>query len=279
MRILVTNDDGIDSTGLHVLVRTMCELDGDHEIVVAAPDAEYSGAGASLGALHLIRPEVRRARIDDCSASAVWAVTGPPALCVMFSRLGAFGPPFDLVVSGINPGANVGRAVYHSGTIGACLTARSGGISGVAVSQAVTGFAAEGQAWEDSIRGQHWQTAADVARAMVQGLVDDMPTEPVVLNINAPDLPVEEITGWSYGVVGTQVPRGMAAATLTPVEGHEGAFHVNMSWGDAVALAPETDGGIVENGKVSISYLSRLAHYDRDDLGVAVANLDELLSR
>ena len=118
MRILVTNDDGIDSIGLHVLVRAMCRLDGGHEIVVAAPDTEYSGAGASLGALHLIRPEVRVARIEGCTASAVWAVTGPPALCVMFSRLGAFGEPFDLVVSGINPGANVGRAVYHSGTVG-----------------------------------------------------------------------------------------------------------------------------------------------------------------
>jgi len=278
MRILVTNDDGIDSTGLHVLVRAMCDLDGDHEIVVAAPDTEYSGASASVGALHLIRPEVRIARIEECRASAVWSVTGPPALCVMFSRLGAFGPPFDLVVSGINPGANVGRAVYHSGTIGACLTARSGGISGVAVSQAVTGFAAEGQAWEDAIRGQHWQTAADVARVMVQGLVDDMPEEPVVLNINAPDVPVEEISGWSYGIVGTSLPRAMAGAKLEPVEGHEGAFHVNMSWGDAVLLAPETDGGIVERGRVSISYLSRLAHEDRDDLGGAIKNLDALLA-
>ena len=96
MRILVTNDDGIDSIGMHVLARAMCRLDGDHEIIVAAPDEEYSGAGASLGALHLIHPEVRRAHIDDCPADAIWSVTGPPALCVMFSRLGAFGPPFDL---------------------------------------------------------------------------------------------------------------------------------------------------------------------------------------
>ena len=59
MRILVTNDDGIDSVGLHMLARAMCALDGDHEIVVAAPDQEYSGAGAALGALHLIQPEVR----------------------------------------------------------------------------------------------------------------------------------------------------------------------------------------------------------------------------
>jgi 5'-nucleotidase len=279
MRILVTNDDGIDSIGLHVLTRSMCELTGDHEIVVAAPDTEYSGASASLGALHLIRPEVRVSRIEECAASAVWAVTGPPALCVMFSRLGAFGPPFDLVVSGINPGANVGRAVYHSGTIGAALTARSGGISGVAVSQSVSGFAVEGQAWDESLRNQHWQTAADVAKVMVQGLVDDMPTEPVVLNINVPDVPLEDVTKWTYGVVGSQLPRSMAGATLEPVPGHEGAFHVAMSWGQAVELAPETDGGIVERGEVSISYLTRLAHEERDDVGAAIANLETLLAR
>jgi 5'-nucleotidase len=261
-----------------VLVRSMCELDGDHEIIVAAPDKEYSGAGASLGALHLIRPEVHIARIEDCDADAVWSVTGPPALCVMFSRLGAFGPPFDLVVSGINPGANVGRAVYHSGTVGAALTARSGGISGVAISQSVTGFAAEGQAWDEAIRGQHWQTAADITRVVVQGLVDDMPAEPVVLNINVPDVPLAEVTKWTYGEVGSQLPRAMAKATLEPVPGHEGAFHVVMAWGELAALSGETDGAIVERGEVSISHLSRLAHEHRDDLGRAIANLESLLT-
>ena len=279
MRILVTNDDGIDSIGLHVLVRAMCRLDGDHEVVVAAPDTEYSGAGASLGALHLIRPEVRVARIEGCTASAVWAVTGPPVLCVMFSRLGAFGEPFDLVVSGINPGANVGRAVYHSGTVGAALTARNGRVSGVAISQSVAGFGVEGQAWDDAIAGQHWESAAEVGRVMVQGLLADMPTDPVVVNVNVPDVPLEEITSWKFGVVGNQPPRSMAGATLDPVPGHDGAFHVNMSWGDTVVLDPETDGGIVERGQVAVTYLTRLVHEDRDDIPGVTAALGALLTR
>ena len=279
MRILVTNDDGIDSIGLHVLVRAMCRLDGDHEVVVAAPDTEYSGAGASLGALHLIRPEVRVARIEGCTASAVWAVTGPPALCVMFSRLGAFGEPFDLVVSGINPGANVGRAVYHSGTVGAALTARNGRVSGVAISQSVAGFGVEGQAWDDAIAGQHWESAAEVGRVMVQGLLADMPTDPVVVNVNVPDVPLEEITSWKFGVVGNQPPRSMAGATLDPVPGHDGAFHVNMAWGDTVVLDPETDGGIVERGQVAVTYLTRLVHEDRDDIPGVTAALGALLTR
>ncbi len=140
-RILVTNDDGIDSVGLHVLARAVAPL-GD--VVVAAPDQEFSGAGAAIGALHIMQPEVHRATIDDIDTA--WAVTGPPALCVMFARLGAFGPLPDLIVSGINPGANVGRSVYHSGTVGAALTGRNGSIPGIAVSQSVSNFGVEGQA-------------------------------------------------------------------------------------------------------------------------------------
>jgi 5'-nucleotidase len=277
MRILVTNDDGIDSIGLHVLARSICELDGDHEVHVVAPDQEYSGAGAALGALHLIQPEVRRGHIDDCPVAAVWKVSGPPALCVMFARLGAFGPPFDLIVSGINPGANVGRAVYHSGTVGAALTGRNGGISGIAVSQAVTGFGVEGQGWDESIATQHWDSAAAVAKVVAQALVDDMPVEPVVVNINVPDLPIEEFGTWHHAEVGMVPPRSMARATLRPIVGHEGAFHVEMGWGDTVQLAADTDGGIVERGDVAITYLTRLVHHDRPDLGSISKSLDELL--
>ena len=82
-----------------------------------------------------------------------WAVTGPPALCVMFARLGAFGPPFDLVVSGINPGANVGRSVYHSGTVGAAYRPERRH-QRVAVSQAVAGFGVEGQGWDEMLADQ-----------------------------------------------------------------------------------------------------------------------------
>ena len=98
MRILLTNDDGIDSIGLHVLARAM-RAHGD--VVVIAPDQEYSGAGAALGALHLIQPSVCRHQLDGIDEA--WSVSGPPALCVMFARLGAFGPKFDLIVSDIAP--------------------------------------------------------------------------------------------------------------------------------------------------------------------------------
>lgn len=278
MRILVTNDDGIDSIGLHVLARAICELDGDHEVHVVAPDQEYSGAGAAIGALHLIQPEVRRAEIADCPADGIWKVSGPPALCVFFARLGAFGGGFDLVVSGINPGANVGRSVYHSGTVGAALTGRNGHISGIAISQAVTGFGVEGQGWDDAIATQHWDSAATVAARVAQSLLDDMPVEPVVVNINVPDLPLEAFGTWRHAEVGDQPPRSMAAATMKPIPGHQDAYTVEMGWGDPETLAPETDGGVIERGDVAITYLTRLAHHDRPDLGSIGKALDNLLS-
>jgi 5'-nucleotidase len=272
VRILVTNDDGIDSVGLHLLARTMCNH-GD--VVVVAPDREYSGASASVGALHLMRPEVRRASIRD--VPEVWTLNGPPALCVMFARLGVFGQRFDLVVAGINPGANVGRAVYHSGTVGACLTARIGGISGVAVSQAVTGFGVEGQGWDEMIADQKWGTAAAVADVVVGALVADMPAEPVVINLNVPNLPLDRIAGWTEAEVGLVPPRSVSTAVLEPIVGHEDAYNVRMAWGDEAELPPGSDGEAIRNDRIAVTYVSRLVADRRPDLSAAEAALDGLV--
>jgi 5'-nucleotidase len=272
VRILVTNDDGIDSLGLHVLARA---LRGRGEIVIAAPDTEYSGAGASLGPLHLIQPEVRRARVEGISEA--WTVSGPPALCVMFARLGAFGPGFDLVVSGINPGANVGRAVYHSGTVGAALTARNGGISGVAVSQAVADGGVEGQGWDDMLADQRWETAAAAADAVVGGLIESPTSTPVVININVPNVDLDQVQGWRYATVGRVPPRTIDKVVLEPKQGHEGAFHVRMSWGDAAVLPPETDGGAVERNEIAVTFLSPISASEDPDPSATAGALDRLL--
>jgi 5'-nucleotidase len=274
MRILLTNDDGIDSIGLHILARAMRPF-GD--VVIIAPDREFSGASAALGALNLIQPEVRRVTIEGIDES--WSVSGPPALCVMFARLGAFGVPFDLVVSGINPGVNVGRSVYHSGTIGACISGRNGGLSGVAVSQAVEGFGIEGQAWDDMLIGQKWDTAAAVTAAFVEGLVADPPSEPVLANLNVPNVPIDQIKGWRHAEVGKEPPRRMTTAVLERKQGQNDVFNVSMSWGDAEDLPDHTDGGIVENCEVAITYLSRMDATKRDDLEQAERGLSRLLTR
>ena len=269
MRILVTNDDGIDAVGLHVLARRLVEL-GD--VVVAAPDREYSGAGAALGTLHLIHPEVRRVDLDGVPEA--WSVTGPPALCVMFARLGVFGEPFDLVVSGINPGANSGRAIYHSGTVGAALTARNGGVSGLAVSQAVDDFGVEGQGWDEMLDHQRWDTAAEVGTLVAQAMLDDLPEEPIVLNVNVPNRALGDIAGWRRAEVARLPPRTLAHATLTPKAGHDDAFDVQMEWGDPIVLPVETDSGAVEAGYVAITALSRMLDDPLVDLARVTAALD-----
>jgi 5'-nucleotidase len=261
VRILVTNDDGIDATGLKVLARRLSDL---AEVVVVAPDREYSGSGAALGALHVIQPEVRRETLEGVREA--WSVTGPPALCVVFARLGVFDGPFDLVVSGINPGANTGRAVYHSGTVGAALTARNGGVSGVAVSQAVEGFGVEGQGWDEMLEGQHWDTAAEVGAGVVERLLKALPEEPVVINVNVPSCPLDEIAGWRRTEVADMPPRTLATAVLVPKAGHEGAYDVRMDWGDPIEAPLDTDSGAVEAGYVSITALGRMADDPTVDL-------------
>ncbi|MGK2948039.1 MAG: 5'/3'-nucleotidase SurE [Acidimicrobiales bacterium] len=268
MRILVTNDDGIDAVGLHVLARRLGPL-GD--VVVAAPDREYSGASAAVGTLHLIHPEVRQVALDGIKEA--WSVTGPPALCVMFARLGVFGGPFDLVVSGINPGANTGRAIYHSGTVGAALTARNGGVSGLAVSQAVAGFGVEGQGWDEMLADQQWDTAAEVGARAAGALLADLPADPVVINLNVPNLPLEDVKGWRRTEVALLPPRTLASAELTPMAGHEGAFEVQMHWGDPLELPDDTDSGAVEAGYIAVTALSRLL----DDPAVDLSTMGEAL--
>lgn len=275
MRILVTNDDGIDSIGLHVLARRMTEV-GD--VVVVAPDREYSGFGAALGTLELMTPEVHE--VDLAGVPAAWSVAGAPALCVFFARLGVFGS-VDVVVSGINPGVNTGRAIYHSGTVGAALTARNGGIPALAVSQTVAGFGVEGQGSSDALADQHWDTAAEfaaVAAPVVAGWDATSATPPPVLNLNVPNCALDELAGWTDAAVGTVPPRAVEEARLVPKPGHAGAHTVEMRWGDPVELPEGTDGGSVERNLVAVTHLRPFAHEPHEALAGLGERFDRLFS-
>lgn len=274
MRILVTNDDGIDSVGLHALALAMRPYG---EVIVVAPDREYSGAGAAIGPLHLAQPDVHRDHLDGIDE--VWTLDGPPGLCVMLARLGAFGDPFDLVVSGINPGNNVGRSVYHSGTVGAAITARLGGITGVAVSQAVSGWDALGQGVEEGLSEQKWETAAEVASIAVAGIVEHPPAEASVLNLNVPNVGLDEIKGWRHTTLGAP-PAAVtgAKARLHPREGHEKSFHLTLEWGQGHEFAEHTDAGAVRAGWVSVTWLGAIGEAENPAPPLDLV-LDEHLTR
>jgi 5'-nucleotidase len=162
-----------------VLTAAMREL--GHDVVIVAPNREMSGSSASMGPMayadHVNYEQVALAEHPDVEA---YAVDGPPAMCVIAAMLGGFGPPPDLVVSGVNPGLNCGRATLHSGTIGAALTGARWGCSGLAVS---IGLA-------DRI---HWQTAAVYAQAAL-GALEHTPVGTTV-NLNVPNVPVGEVRG------------------------------------------------------------------------------------
>ena len=272
MRILVTNDDGFDAPGLAVLAARLTEV---ADLAVVAPDRDYSGSSAAFGRLWDHDPVVREVAVPG--ADEAWSVAGPPALCVLYARHGAFGD-FDLVVSGINPGANVGRAVAHSGTVGAVTTGRLGGLSGVAVSQAVDDWAVIGQPVTDGSNGQLWATAADCAAVAAEVLLADLPTDPVVVNINAPNLAIEELSGWRRTTIADEPIRGTDSIELEPIEGDPGAFHARLGWGEAVDLPADTDGGAVEQGYVSVTWLAPCTGEDPPEAAPVEAALSSLVA-
>jgi 5'-nucleotidase len=179
-RVLVTNDDGIDSPGIRWLARAAAQAGRD--VVVAAPDTEYSGMSAALTAVQEGGRVVAKRR--DLDGRAAYAVAASPAWIVLMAINGAFGERPDVVLSGVNRGANAGRAVLHSGTVGAALTAAAGGVRAMAVSLDVPD-AADGS--------RHWATAAGIALDLLPVLTAaDAGT---VLNVNAPDLPRGRLRG------------------------------------------------------------------------------------
>jgi 5'-nucleotidase len=176
-RILLTNDDGIDSPGLHAMAR---RLAGDFDVIVVAPDAERSGSGTGIGYFDpTLGVAVASTLVGGCRA---FAVAGPPGLAVMSAMLGAWGDVPDLVLSGINPGINTGHSVLHSGTVGAVLTARTFGSDGVAVSLAPS------EPWR-------WETAATLASAVVEWALDRPTTSCTTLNLNVPGVDLAELRG------------------------------------------------------------------------------------
>lgn len=244
MKILVTNDDGIDSDGIHELARALATT--GHEILVVAPSTDWSGAGAAIGNL---RPDaalaVSRAEIPGAPDVEAWALDGPPALCLVAGRLGAFGELPDLVVSGINAGANTGRAVLHSGTVGAALAGQNFGISGLAVSvDAGERAAIDSDAWR-------WDTAAAIAVETLP-LVVDAPVGSV-LNLNVPALDRDEVLGvrWTH-----LAPFGAVRATITANDGGALQWELTPTGYDP---PEDTDQGAIERGWASLTALVGIA--------------------
>lgn len=209
---LVTNDDGIESPGLCALANAA--LSAGMEVVVAAPAEEASGSSAAItgtgtvavtGHTDRSRIQVERRELAKVPGAPAFAVRAAPGLIALLAVHRAFGPPPDIVLSGINRGANIGRVILHSGTVGAALTAGVNGIRALAVSLDVGLHSA----------AQHWETAAKIVKVVLPRLMAQAPG--AVFNLNVPNVPEDELPELREA---TLAPFGIVQTTMTePAEG------------------------------------------------------------
>jgi 5'-nucleotidase len=218
-RILVTNDDGVGSPGLGVLAARLA-ADG-HDVFVVAPSEESSGSSAAVGdIMNGVAIVTRSVELPDAPGIPAVAVDGPPGRCVLLAVAGGFGPPPDLVLSGINPGANVGQFLQlHSGTLGAVLTAAGFGLSGMAVSTTRPS-------------PTNWGSAAELAARLVDYLAVCEPG--TSLNLNVPDRPLDQIKGLRAATSAAGWTRRLDLVGVSPGDS-------TMQWNDLPGSEPADD--------------------------------------
>ena len=228
MRILVSNDDGYFAPGIEVLAQTLSQI---AEVTVVAPERDHSGASNSLT---LDRPLLLRK-----AASGFHFVNGTPTDCVHLAVTGMLGEMPDMVVSGINHGANMGDDTIYSGTVAAATEGYLLGIPSLAVSLA-------------SKPGTHLGTAAAIALDVVRRFQRRGFPEPLLLNINVPDLPSGELRGIRVTRLGRRHKAEGVVKSLNPR--NETVYWVGAA-GAAQDAGEGTDFNAVAKGYVSITPL------------------------
>lgn len=229
MRVLVSNDDGVDAPGIRMLARTLQAA--DHEVLLVAPDRDRSGASNSL----TLDMPVRVVQLDASS----WKVYGTPTDCVHVAITGMLEVEPDIVVSGINNVANLGDDVIYSGTVAAATEGRFLGLPAVAVSLAST----------DHV-GQHYETAARAAVEIIARLrVDPLPAD-TILNVNVPDLPWSQIRGFEVTRLGN---RHRAEACVQQIDPRGRQWWWIGPAGREQDAGPGTDFHAIRSGCISIT--------------------------
>lgn len=230
MKILVTNDDGFYARGLWLLAR---ELSKVGEVVIVAPDREQSAVGSSMSLHHPLRVRKVRSPLEGVIS---YSVEGTPADCVILALGRLLDGKVDLVFSGINEGANLGDDVLLSGTVGAALQGYFKGIPSVALSVG-------------AIKDVHFDAAVRLAGVLAKQMAT-LPRE-VLLNVNLPNLPLEQIKGIEI----TKLGRRSFGDKI--VEGNDGKREYYWIVRGELEWHPEpgTDVGAFTSDKISITPL------------------------
>jgi 5'-nucleotidase len=237
MHILVTNDDGVQAPGLLALAQEMRKLG---KVTVFAPDKNWSASGHVKTMERPLR--VRETLLAD--GTAAFMSDGAPSDCVALPLLGLIEGKIDLVVSGINPNANVGHDVTYSGTVTAAMEAAIAGVKGIAVSL---------DSPEGHKGGLDYSTAAVVARKVAKRIIKDGLPEGVVINLNVPYLKEKQIKGYMITRQGLRVYRDALDERVDP----RGKPYYWIG-GEAPTGVdePGTDFGALRAGYVSITPLN-----------------------
>ena len=267
MRILVTNDDGVYSDGLWSLASALNEIG---KVSVVAPDRDMSGIGTAMTLLSVLRTEKIQSPINGVDAIAV---QGTPADCVILALESLFEHPFDLCVSGVNHGANLGLDIVSSGTVGAAMQSYLRGVPSIAVSVA-------------SLTEIVFDIASLTASVVSKRLLRKDYAETPLINVNLPN-------GTKQSIKGVCVTRlGPRAYLESVIEGHDGRRthywikHDRMVGADA---GKDTDIWAVRNGWISISsidwgqvdrnqalWLNDIARLVADELNMDVASFETI---
>jgi 5'-nucleotidase len=204
MKILVTNDDGVNAEGLRVLVRELVKI---AQVTVVAPDSERSAIGT---AVTLLQP-LRAKQVEPAAPGVpTWAIDGTPSDCVILGLGKLIPDKVDLVISGINPSTNLGEDVHISGTVGAALQGYFRGLPALAVSVAHPSRD-KNLSSDSSLESQFGlETAARVAAMLAIKMDGDKSTK-VFLNVNVPSKPLA-------GVLGAKITRLARASHINTVE-------------------------------------------------------------
>ena len=228
MKILVSNDDGFLATGINVLTEALVKI---ADVVVVAPDRNRSAASNSL----TVHSPLRVSKI----AENRYSVDGTPSDCVHLALTGLLDDEPDLVVSGINHGANLGDDVIYSGTVAAAMEGRFLGLPTIAVSLA-------------GDRPTHFDTAARVVTEMVQKLERAVLAPDITLNVNVPDRPYDELTGVIAARLGF---RHKAEPVIRTRDPHGRTIYWVGPAGKGQDAGPGTDFHAIDQGAVAVTPL------------------------
>lgn len=226
MHILISNDDGVLAPGIEILAAELAKI---AEVDVIAPDRNRSGASNSLTLLNPLRVHQL--------ANGMHSVDGTPTDCVHLALTGYFDKKYDLVVSGINDGSNLGDDVLYSGTIAAAMEGCNLGVPAIAVSMVGRDI-------------QYYQTAAMFARQISSQVLENNLPAKTLLNVNVPDLPLDKVRGIEITRLGT---RHNAEATQKLEDPRGRTIYWIGEPGQAADAGQGTDFYAVKRGYVSVS--------------------------